>query len=97
MNPTKQGLKHMDGQDVAYVNPVLAHESNKTRIETTVYCRHRKTNYRVLAHESNKTRIETGLQGSGQGRPAGVLAHESNKTRIETGPRYTYQSITELS
>jgi len=59
MNPTKQGLKPGNTLTCTYLLFVLAHESNKTRIETLpdsfgcICCR------KVLAHESNKTRIET--------------------------------------
>jgi len=38
---------------------VLAHESNKTRIETPLLKGLYGFRFRVLAHESNKTRIET--------------------------------------
>jgi len=42
-----------------FIYIVLAHESNKTRIETRPSRSIIPTIYRVLAHESNKTRIET--------------------------------------
>jgi len=60
MNPTKQGLKHwfVDGL-VPFSIEVLAHESNKTRIETLVVFEEKEPTPTVLAHESNKTRIET--------------------------------------
>jgi len=60
MNPTKQGLKHSQGRTPSGSKKrVLAHESNKTRIETPVAMRIEKFDNTVLAHESNKTRIET--------------------------------------
>jgi len=59
MNPTKQGLKPAVRRADNATLRVLAHESNKTRIET-LFCGMRvAVAGQVLAHESNKTRIET--------------------------------------
>jgi len=63
MNPTKQGLKPFLCLVLLQVLcQVLAHESNKTRIETKFYSGHHVQGFQVLAHESNKTRIETLLE-----------------------------------
>jgi len=66
---------------------VLAHESNKTRIETLIGRYINGGILIVLAHESNKTRIETGKLKKIKKNAWLVLAHESNKTRIETNMR----------
>jgi len=63
---------------------VLAHESNKTRIETPRSGSFSSHPCHVLAHESNKTRIETYSIVVRIEKFNPVLAHESNKTRIET-------------
>jgi len=59
MNPTKQGLKLIAILPANLLREVLAHESNKTRIETMSHFLSLLESKGVLAHESNKTRIET--------------------------------------